>query len=466
MKKIAITLISIGFVLTLFAQQAPPQGINYQAVVYVPYGNQQVGVNSVGQIPANKKQVVVKYTLEEGNNGPVIYEETQIDTTDQYGLLNTVIGTGTPTSISPGLFNQIDWGLGDPYLRVSITLPQYNSTVSSYQKLWSVPYSLNSGRSNFSDSSSYAEFAGNGLTNGTTVNQIMYWNGTSWVALNPGTNGQVLAICNDNLTWVTMYGICSGLITELNCENVTNIGTLTSGTPASGVSSSIPYLGGNGGAHNGQTVSSTGVIGLTATLVAGSFAIGNGSLSYTISGTPSTTGIASFILNIGGQSCILNLTVSPDLTPVLISTNNCSSLNGINSSYTYWTGTVYTTTPWLVFNNGFLNEYIKADNPSLTGTDALGGFIEFQYTFTNNGFIKLWVKTPNPGSNNIIPQLYIDGVLQTTPQIIGGSISSFDWMQIQTVNIPAGAHTIKFLWPQVSQFYYYSVDEIEFWEYP
>jgi hypothetical protein len=184
MKYIAITLFSFVFAIALTAQQAPPQGINYQAMVYVPYGNQQVGVNSAGQIPANTKQVLVKFNLEEGNNGPVIYEETHIDTTDQYGLLNSVIGTGTPTSNSPGLFNQIDWSLGNPYLRVSITLIQYNSTVTSYQKLWSVPYALYAGHSNYSDSSSYANQAGNGISgvtdNGNGTLTFNYLDGSSY----------------------------------------------------------------------------------------------------------------------------------------------------------------------------------------------------------------------------------------------------------------------------------------------
>ncbi len=184
MKKLVILIFFINVLNISFSQQAPPQGINYQAIVYVPYSNQQVGVNSAGQIPANTKQVVVKFTLEEGNNGPVIYEETHIDSTDQYGLLNSVIGTGTPTSSSPGLFNQIDWSLGNPYLRVSITLIQYNSTVTSYQKLWSVPYALYAGHSNYSYSSSYANQAGNGISgvtdNGNGTLTFNYLDGSSY----------------------------------------------------------------------------------------------------------------------------------------------------------------------------------------------------------------------------------------------------------------------------------------------
>jgi uncharacterized protein (TIGR02145 family) len=72
----------------------------------------------------------------------------------------------------------------------------------------------------------------------------------------------------------------------------------------------IDYTGGNGGPHNGQVVSSTGVTGLTATLQAGTFANGNGSLTYTITGTPSTGGTASFAMNIGGRTCTLTRIVA------------------------------------------------------------------------------------------------------------------------------------------------------------
>jgi hypothetical protein len=154
--------------------------------------------------------------------------------------------------------------------------------------------------------------AGNGFSNGTTNNQIMFWNGVAWTTLNPGSNGQTLTICNGSLTWTT-GGICPGSITSLNCAGTTNNGNLIANIAASGVNSSIPYTGGNGGTHNGQTVISTGVTGLTATLAAGTFANGAGSLTYTISGTPVTTGTASFALSIGGQSCNLSLTVAPSI---------------------------------------------------------------------------------------------------------------------------------------------------------
>jgi hypothetical protein len=95
----------------------------------------------------------------------------------------------------------------------------------------------------------------------------------------------------------------------LDCTGATHTGTLSSGIAASGTTSSVPYTGGTGGAYNSQTVSSTGVTGLTATLNAGIFANGSGTVLYTISGTANGSGTASFELSLGGQTCTLTRTV-------------------------------------------------------------------------------------------------------------------------------------------------------------
>jgi uncharacterized protein (TIGR02145 family) len=74
------------------------------------------------------------------------------------------------------------------------------------------------------------------------------------------------------------------------------------------VSVSVPYTGGNGGFYAAQSIASTGVTGLTATLTQGLLANGNGSVTYTITGTPAGSGTATFAISLGGQSC--NLTAS------------------------------------------------------------------------------------------------------------------------------------------------------------
>jgi uncharacterized protein (TIGR02145 family) len=125
-----------------------------------------------------------------------------------------------------------------------------------------------------------------------------------------------------------------GSINTIDCGTASITGSIQVGT-ASNASSTISYTGGNGGTHNGQTITSTGVSGLTATLSAGTFANGNGSLTYQITGTPTSCGVASFAINIGGQSCTLQVNVTGSST----SSTNYSTCA---SSYT-WNGNTYTS---------------------------------------------------------------------------------------------------------------------------
>jgi large repetitive protein len=157
-----------------------------------------------------------------------------------------------------------------------------------------------------------------------------------------------------------------GLIASLNCAGATNNGSLTAGVAASGVSSSVPYTGGNGNAHSGQTVASTGVTGLTATLAAGSFANGAGNLIYTITGTPGASGTASFALNIGGQSC--TLTRGVDAAPV----PGRNFTNGFQNNSTCINKEI-SVTPCSVVTGASIN-----DNAATT----LG--IEYDWTFATN----------------------------------------------------------------------------------
>ncbi len=119
----------------------------------------------------------------------------------------------------------------------------------------------------------------------------------------------------ENGVWTPCWNCCAtpsttaGTITALNCVGVVNTGTLTHSVAAIAVSSDFSYTAGNGGTFTGQKISSTGVTGLTATLVAGNLATGTGTLTYVISGTPASAGTASFTLSIAGQSCTLSLTV-------------------------------------------------------------------------------------------------------------------------------------------------------------
>jgi hypothetical protein len=139
------------------------------------------------------------------------------------------------------------------------------------------------------------------------------YNGYYW----PGNHFNYYSLNNycgyfkaDGLSVRCIKGEQNGAITTINCGQTNNIGRLYAGKSVSGVKSIIPYNGGNGSSHNGLVVNSTGIIGLTATLLPGNFAIGNGNLIFSITGTPLSNGIATFNINVGGQNCILYFNVS------------------------------------------------------------------------------------------------------------------------------------------------------------
>jgi uncharacterized protein (TIGR02145 family) len=168
------------------------------------------------------------------------------------------------------------------------------------------------------------------------------------IAGTPSSSGIAsFAINIGGQTCTLIQTVNDGYINNINCGSANNNGTLIQGTNANNVNSSIPYTGGNGGTHNGQTISSTGVTGLTATLAPGSFDVETGNIIYIITGTPSSSGTASFALNIGGQTCILNRTVYPVGNITALSCTNINNTgtpiqgiaaNNVNSSIPYTGG--------------------------------------------------------------------------------------------------------------------------------
>jgi len=121
----------------------------------------------------------------------------------------------------------------------------------------------------------------------------------------------------DSLIVDVVIGGTLGQITALNCASAQVNRTIKTGDVLNQHPVLVPYTGGNGGVYNGQTVPSTGVSGLTATLTAGSFVNGSGNLEYKLTGTPQSFGQAKFNLNVGGIICEMSIAVldSSDYIP-------------------------------------------------------------------------------------------------------------------------------------------------------
>jgi uncharacterized protein (TIGR02145 family) len=234
------------------------------------------------------------------------------------------------------------------------------------------------------------------LPNGTASGNTPYWNGTSWIVnnsnihnngagvgigtVNPNVSAKVeiesttqgflpprmstvqrnaitnpvdgLIIFNSTTgcpnyyyssVWYEWCGTqtYTAVLTTINCLGASTTGTLTSGTAASGVSVNVSYTGGNAGTYGAQSVSSTGVLGLTATLAAGLLANGNGSVSYVISGTPASSGTASFAIILGGQICTFVVNVVSTAPQYPTGTVNCQGATAIVNVTNPTTGRIW-----------------------------------------------------------------------------------------------------------------------------
>ena len=118
----------------------------------------------------------------------------------------------------------------------------------------------------------------------------------------------------------------SNSIQSLECSNANQLGQFVSGVNLTNCFASVPYTGGNGDSYNALSINSTGVTGLIAHLTAGSFAIGNGNLTFQIFGIPNSAGNAFFNLSIGGQNCLFSILVT-NIPYTKIKNIDCGKIN-------------------------------------------------------------------------------------------------------------------------------------------
>jgi hypothetical protein len=128
-----------------------------------------------------------------------------------------------------------------------------------------------------------------------------------------GTGGQMQVY--DGTAWTNTLGGNSKPGLAFNCT-ATLSPALSFITPQTtrpyNATATYTYTNGAGQAVPGQTILSTGVGGLTATLAPSTLAIGSGSVVYTISGAAGgNQGTANFNIDFLGKQCTLSLPVEP-----------------------------------------------------------------------------------------------------------------------------------------------------------
>jgi hypothetical protein len=135
MKKLFL-LLTFYAQLLIFLGQAP-QSFNYQAVIR-DSSNSIISNQSIG----------VQIAILQGNaNGNSVYTETFSETTNDYGLINLQLGSGTSTDD----FNTISWENGPFFIETSIDVNGgSNYLLMGATQIMSVPYAIHSSTSTIS----------------------------------------------------------------------------------------------------------------------------------------------------------------------------------------------------------------------------------------------------------------------------------------------------------------------------
>ncbi len=138
MKKISLLFILLVS-LNAFSQR---NGMSYQALLLNPLGEELPGVNN-DRAPLLNHTVCLQFSIY-NHNDQLEYIETMMATTNAYGMVNVVIGTGTQTGGSSTTWNDIPWSAEAMQLVVDLDVKAdcANYEEISNQPLTSVPFAL------------------------------------------------------------------------------------------------------------------------------------------------------------------------------------------------------------------------------------------------------------------------------------------------------------------------------------
>lgn len=223
MKKLGTILAALLMTAAVFMpQQASaqsPEKMSYQAVIR----------NSSDQLVTDQPVGMQISILQGSASGSAVYVETQTPSTNANGLVSFEIGAGTVVS---GDFSTIDWENGAYFVKTE-TDPTGGTTytIAGTSQLLSVPYALHAKtaesiaggisetdpiftawdkstgisitESQISDLGNYIETETDPtVPTGTQTGEMQYWNGTAWVIVSAGYEGNILTFTGGVPTWL------------------------------------------------------------------------------------------------------------------------------------------------------------------------------------------------------------------------------------------------------------------------
>lgn len=211
MKKVSLSLIALLLAVSAFC--GSPQGINYQAIA----------LNSKG-LPFKGKTISLRLSILDGSAvGPIAYQEKQVPTTDNVGLVAIQIGMGTNLS---GTFSTIDWSKGVYFIQAEIdTNGGNNFAMLGTAQFFSVPYSF------YSDKAGQANLASPEFPDGLNNITPFRMDGTFSYVVPVGKTLYITQVTHNGSSTCTDYGaVIDGIFVTSNTTGGTTSNTGTSHT--------------------------------------------------------------------------------------------------------------------------------------------------------------------------------------------------------------------------------------------
>ena len=138
---------------SIFTYSQENTGISYQALIVDSQGESLPGFDNVN-VPLSNKDVCIKFSIVNNQTNTVDYSESQSLTTNEFGIVDAIIGSGTP--LSSNLWSDVEWSAIAKRLIVEVDISNgcVDYSLLSDQLLNYVPFALyaeNSGNQDFVD---------------------------------------------------------------------------------------------------------------------------------------------------------------------------------------------------------------------------------------------------------------------------------------------------------------------------
>jgi uncharacterized protein (TIGR02145 family) len=222
MKKLFTILAVALLAVSVFAQA--PEKMTYQAVV------RDADDNLLQELLVGMQISI----LQGSDTGAAVFVERHFPTTNYNGLVTIEIGDGTLVS---GSFTDINWADGPYFIKTETDLNGGTDyTLTGTNQLLSVPYALHAKTAsefaetdpvfegspaagiepadigNWDEAYSWGNHADEGylteetdpsIPSGTQTGEMQYWNGSQWITIAAGADGQVLSFSGGVPKWTT-----------------------------------------------------------------------------------------------------------------------------------------------------------------------------------------------------------------------------------------------------------------------